>query len=566
MASPQSYPDVARSAGSPERAGVARSEVQSAAGFGGAPSIDARLQEVASRAVSFASASGVWIAVMESGGLTIRAAAGKAMEVGSHVPMDGGLAAMCAESGRIVRSDDLDSDRRIGASVYRALGAKSALMVPVKSAGQVVAVMGALSPTINGFTRTHVAVLLTLADVIAEALGHAPAVPLSSDPSGFARPTAPPHEMPVAPHPVRSENLPAPPPVRPSPAAPAVMPSRPAPASIAEHRAPLFSSATHERVPQATVSFATPIRSTYAPSSASRPAALHIREEAVATELTHLPEAVSLSEPLASAVSTYHPGAGGTVFHSAPVHADARGNRSWTLSVVAAVCGAVALLGIAGGIWAAVVMTRDIEMPKQARTAPAPPEILRATAAPPAVPDTVQITAPAAIHPASEREQESARMEATAITESRPSVAAPPPTEPVRQPSSAQLRKIDLQPVAAPTLAAAGAAAVSLPDIPKPKPGAPTPRWEMRPATLLQHTLPVYPLAARKWQVQGTVMINVRISEAGKVADARVISGPVELRSAALQAVKQWRYEPATLAGKAVESDAQVAIKFTLPN
>ncbi len=565
MASPQSYPDVARSAGSPERPGVARYEVQSAAGFAGA-SIDARLQEVASRAVSFASASGVWVAVMESGSLTIRAAAGKAMEVGSHVPMDGGLAAICADSGRIVRSDDLDSDRRIGASVYRALGAKSALMVPVKSAGQVVAVMGALSPTINGFTRTHVAVLLTLADVIAEALGHAPAVPLSRDPSGFARPTAPPHEMPVAPHPVRSENLPAPPPVRPSPAAPTVMPPRPAPESIAEHRAPLFSSATHERVPQATASFAAPIRSTYAPSPASKPAALHIREEAVATELTHLPEAVSLSEPLAPAVSTYHPSAGGTVFHSAPVHADARGNRSWTLSVVAAACGAVALLGIAGGIWAAVVMTREIEMPKQARTAPAPPEILRATAAPPAVPDTIQITAPAAIHPASEREQESARMEAATIAESRPSVAAPPPTEPVRQPSSAQLRKIDLQPVAAPTLAAAGAAAVSLPDIPKPKPGAPTPRWEMRPATLLQHTLPVYPLAARKWQVQGTVMINVRISEAGKVADARVISGPVELRSAALQAVKQWRYEPATLAGKAVESDAQVAIKFTLPN
>src|ERR1039458_7986778 len=59
----------------------------------------------------------------------------------------------------------------------------------------------------------------------------------------------------------------------------------------------------------------------------------------------------------------------------------------------------------------------------------------------------------------------------------------------------------------------------------------------------LLHRVPVeYPAAALRAGVQGTLSVEVKLDAKGSVADAHVLSGPDELRKAALQSVLQWHF------------------------
>ena len=72
---------------------------------------------------------------------------------------------------------------------------------------------------------------------------------------------------------------------------------------------------------------------------------------------------------------------------------------------------------------------------------------------------------------------------------------------------------------------------------------APVPQ-EAAPSNLLHSVPPKYPEAARKKHIEGDVVLEVHIDAEGHVSDAHVLSGPEELRSAALEAVLQWHYSP----------------------
>ena len=75
----------------------------------------------------------------------------------------------------------------------------------------------------------------------------------------------------------------------------------------------------------------------------------------------------------------------------------------------------------------------------------------------------------------------------------------------------------------------------------------------------LLHRAPVdYPAEARAKRIQGTVTLEVDIDETGAVADARVLSGPQELRKAALQSVLQWHYSRTM----PLPAKTQVSVKF----
>ena len=74
-------------------------------------------------------------------------------------------------------------------------------------------------------------------------------------------------------------------------------------------------------------------------------------------------------------------------------------------------------------------------------------------------------------------------------------------------------------------------------------------------------TAPVYPAIALKMRIEGTVKLDVTIDADGTVSDVKVVSGHQLLASAAVDAVKKWRYEPAV--SKSVQS---VALDFTLPH
>jgi TonB family protein len=80
---------------------------------------------------------------------------------------------------------------------------------------------------------------------------------------------------------------------------------------------------------------------------------------------------------------------------------------------------------------------------------------------------------------------------------------------------------------------------------------------------LLTHKIdPIYPEAARQANVQGVVILEAVIGTDGTVVDLRAISGPEELASAALDAVKWWRFQPYRTNGQPVEVETRLAVDF----
>jgi TonB family protein len=56
---------------------------------------------------------------------------------------------------------------------------------------------------------------------------------------------------------------------------------------------------------------------------------------------------------------------------------------------------------------------------------------------------------------------------------------------------------------------------------------------------------PTYPELARKMNIRGTVKVLVVVSPNGAVKDSRVVGGNPILVNSAMDAVKQWKFEPA---------------------
>jgi protein TonB len=81
-------------------------------------------------------------------------------------------------------------------------------------------------------------------------------------------------------------------------------------------------------------------------------------------------------------------------------------------------------------------------------------------------------------------------------------------------------------------------------------------------AQLISSVQPKYPEMARTMHAGGDVVMSAVIGKDGVVKSVKVISGHALLRDAASNAVKQWRYKPATLDGQPVEATTQVTVKF----
>ncbi|WP_156785199.1 energy transducer TonB [Terriglobus roseus] len=83
-------------------------------------------------------------------------------------------------------------------------------------------------------------------------------------------------------------------------------------------------------------------------------------------------------------------------------------------------------------------------------------------------------------------------------------------------------------------------------------------------SNLIYSPAAAYPPAASAAHVAGAVKVEAVVDKSGNVAAARVISGPPQLRDAALNAVQQWRYKPYVLGGKARQFTTQALMEFEL--
>jgi protein TonB len=97
---------------------------------------------------------------------------------------------------------------------------------------------------------------------------------------------------------------------------------------------------------------------------------------------------------------------------------------------------------------------------------------------------------------------------------------------------------------------------------------AETPRYKVgglvHMARLVHRVDPVYPIIARQARISGAVELTGVIGTDGHIRELRVVKGHPFLANAALEAVRQWVYEPTLLNGEAVEVIAPITVNFLL--
>jgi TonB family protein len=126
----------------------------------------------------------------------------------------------------------------------------------------------------------------------------------------------------------------------------------------------------------------------------------------------------------------------------------------------------------------------------------------RAEIAPPVVSTSVPVSTPEIDSPAEIKEVASASVQ--------PRETAPPPQQPASTPAPKTIRK----------------------------------SGDVLQNTAIIRATPLYPKAARASKVKGAVTVEVTIDEEGSVIAARPISGPEQLRDAALVAARRWKWVP----------------------
>jgi TonB family protein len=75
---------------------------------------------------------------------------------------------------------------------------------------------------------------------------------------------------------------------------------------------------------------------------------------------------------------------------------------------------------------------------------------------------------------------------------------------------------------------------------------------------------PQYPYIALCDGIQGDVVLAVQVGPEGTVKNVGLVSGHPYLASAAIEAVRQWRYRPFTAATQAVDVEVTVVLSFQL--
>jgi len=91
------------------------------------------------------------------------------------------------------------------------------------------------------------------------------------------------------------------------------------------------------------------------------------------------------------------------------------------------------------------------------------------------------------------------------------------------------------------------------------------PQDEVRQGAPIFKPQPKYPQNARRFNASGRVEVRVTISVAGRVTKATAISGHPLLRVAAVEAARQWLFEPTMVDGTPAQTELVLTFDFTAP-
>ncbi len=212
-------------------------------------------------------------------------------------------------------------------------------------------------------------------------------------------------------------------------------------------------------------------------------------------------------------------------------------------ALVAALCLMVAACWIAAGAFPLVAA------PKPIPAGVAAPQARPAPDAPASIPNATT-PVPQPQNSADTRPQLGERRVQPAVPIPRPSEAQPATAASPEGPGGV-LRPIDDQPVESPVKSQRAIQRIRV-------------GGNVQMANVTRKVSPAYPALARQARIQDDVILHVVIGTDGGIRDVRVVSGHPLLRQAALDAVRQWQYNPTLLNGEPVEVETDVDVNFVL--
>jgi TPR repeat protein/putative methionine-R-sulfoxide reductase with GAF domain len=140
------------------------------------PDLPTALQLIATRVQTLIHASGVAIALSDRDPQFVicRASAGDdAPPVGAKLQVGSGFSGECVHSGKLLRCDDAEHDSRVDQESCRALGIRSILAVPVRTADKSIGILEAFSTRPHAFGEGEERLMQRLSDTISAAINRA---------------------------------------------------------------------------------------------------------------------------------------------------------------------------------------------------------------------------------------------------------------------------------------------------------------------------------------------------------------------------------------------------------
>lgn len=199
---------------------------------------------------------------------------------------------------------------------------------------------------------------------------------------------------------------------------------------------------------------------------------------------------------------------------------------------------------------------------------PEPPDMLAfVVASPPPPPPPPPPAAPQNTHPTKPKVVPEAEPAKAAIVAP---VEAPAAILPERLPAVAEQEFVPGGVEGGVSGGIAGGIAGGLPMIPAPPPPPPAPVTPVRVGgeigqpTLLYRVDPEYPQIAISAKRAGIVILEATVNAEGIVRDVRVLRSEPLLDKAAVEAVRQWRYSPLQLNGRAQPFILTVTVSFSM--
>ncbi len=164
-----------------------------------------------------------------------------------------------------------------------------------------------------------------------------------------------------------------------------------------------------------------------------------------------------------------------------------------------------------------------------------------------------------AVNPAAPVPTAVAAFQATAVAAVRQWQYDPPSDAPIAFPVSFRfLPNGSVVELVAPT------ADPSAPAMPAWHAGALRPGTGILPPKKIKDVRPVFPQAAKDANVQGIVILEVRIEGDGRVSNHRVMRSIPQLDQAAVDAVRQWEFQPTLMNGVPTPVIMMITVNFTL--